>query len=141
MAGHSRSKNGVASLAYVPAMYILGGPRRQNAGAGDKRAAMPSQKPVRADRPPAAWWYAAMALIGFAFGLLADRRPFGEGILVHPLVMFFILVGLGLLALRVLLARPVPEVISDRALIAGCVVGVAAFLAGNFVVAQILPAG
>ena len=82
-----------------------------------------------------------MALIGFAFGLLADRRPFGEGILVHPLVMFFILVGLGLLALRVLLARPVPEVISDRALIAGCVVGVAAFLAGNFVVAQILPAG
>jgi hypothetical protein len=138
MAGHSRPKDGVASLAYVPAMYLLG-PRRQSADAGDKRAGMSGEKPVHAGRSSAAWWYGAMALVGFAFGLLADRRPFGEGILVHPLVMFFILVGLSLLALRVLLARPVPEVISDRSLIAGCVLGVAAFLAGNFVVAQVLP--
>ena len=79
-----------------------------------------------------------MALVGFGFGLLADRRPFGQAIFVHPLVMFVILVGLGVLALRVLLARPVPEVISDRALIAGCVVGLAMFLAGNFVAAQLL---
>ena len=74
-----------------------------------------------------------MALGGFGFGLLTDRRPFGDAILVHPFVMFFILVGLALIALRVLLARPVPEVISDRALIAGCFVGIAAFLAGNFI--------
>ena len=25
MAGHSRSKNGVASLAYVPAIHVIGG--------------------------------------------------------------------------------------------------------------------
>jgi hypothetical protein len=80
-----------------------------------------------------------MALVGFGFGLLADRRPFGEDILVHPLVLFAMLVGLSLLALRVLLARPVPEVISDRALIAGCLVGLGSFLAGNFVAARILP--
>ena len=73
-----------------------------------------------------------MGLVGFGFGSLADRRPFGEDILVHPLVMFFILVGLALMALRVLLARPVPEVISDRALLVGCAVGLALFLAGNF---------
>ena len=80
-----------------------------------------------------------MGVVGFGFGALADRRPFGENILVHPLVMFFILVGLGLIALRVLLARPVPEVIPDRALIAGCVLGLASFLAGNFLSAMVLP--
>lgn len=81
-------------------------------------------------------WFAAMPLVGFGFGMLADRRPFGEGMLVHPLVMFFLLVVLALIALRVLLARPVPEVISDRALLAGCGAGLAAFLLGNFVSAQ-----
>ena len=81
---------------------------------------------------PLIWWYGLMVFGGVGFGLLSDRRPFGEGILVHPLVMFFILVGLGLIAVRVLLARPVPSVISDRALIAGCIVGLVAFLAGNF---------
>jgi hypothetical protein len=80
-----------------------------------------------------------MGLVGFGFGLLADRRPFGEAILVHPLLMFCIVVGLGLLALRVLLARPVPEVISDRALLAGCLFGLAMFLAGNFVSAKLMP--
>ena len=84
-----------------------------------------------------ACWYALMALGGFGFGLFADRRPFGDGILVHPLVLFFVLVGLGLLALRMALARPVPEVISDRALMLGCVLGLAMFLAGNFVAAHV----
>jgi hypothetical protein len=84
-------------------------------------------------------WYGLMGLVGFGFGALADRRPFGEDILVHPLVMFFILAGLGLIALRVLLARPVPEVISDRALGAGCVLGLLMFLAGNFLSALALP--
>ena len=78
-----------------------------------------------------------MGLVGFGFGLLSDRRPFGEDILVHPLVLFFILVGLSLLALRVLLARPVPDVIPDRALFLGCALGLAAFLTGNFVSAHL----
>jgi hypothetical protein len=91
-------------------------------------------------RPTArVWWYGLMGLAGFGFGLLADRRPFGEGILVHPLVVFFILAGLALLALRAVLARPVPEVIPDRVLMLGCVLGLAMFLAGNFVAARLLP--
>jgi len=82
-------------------------------------------------------WYALMPLAGFGFGLFAERRPFGDGILVHPLVLFFVVVGLGLLVLRMALARPVPEVISDRALMLGCVLGLAMFLAGNFVAAHV----
>ena len=77
-------------------------------------------------------WYGLMAAGGLGFGTIGDRRPFGEGFLVHPLVLFFVLVGVALLALRIVLARPVPEIISDRALVLGCVVGLAAFLAGNF---------
>jgi hypothetical protein len=79
-----------------------------------------------------------MALAGFGFGMFAERRPFGDGILLHPLVVFFVLVGLCLLALRMALARPVPDVIPDRALMLGCMLGLAMFLAGNFVAAHAL---
>lgn len=77
-------------------------------------------------------WYGLMAAGGLGFGTIGDRRPLGEGFLFHPLVMFFLTVGIALLALRIVLARPVPKIISDRALVFGCVVGLAAFLAGNF---------
>ena len=56
--------------------------------------------------------------------------------LAHPLSVFFILVGLSLLALRFILARPVPDVIPDRALMLGCALGLAMFLTGNFVTAH-----
>ena len=102
---------------------------------------MPGSRSTRPDRVQASlWWYGTMAVGGLCFGALADRRPFGEEFLVHPLVIFFILVGLALIALRVVLARPVPEVISDRALIIGSFVGLAAFLAGNFVGVHLLTA-
>jgi hypothetical protein len=97
-----------------------------------------------ADRPAAGRpfaaraWYGLVALAGFGFGLFADRRPFGDDILAHPLVVFFVLVGLALLVLRAVLARPVPEVIPDRALMLGCVLGLAMFLAGNFAAAHML---
>jgi len=81
---------------------------------------------------PRIWWFFLMTIGGLGFGALANKRPFGDQLLVHPLVIFFLLVGLALLALRVVLHRPVPEVISDRALVVGCLVGLAAFLAGNF---------
>jgi hypothetical protein len=106
-----------------------------------------SKRPPTAGRPDTgrlsarAWWYGLMGLAGFGFGLFADRRPFGDGILVHPLVLFFVLVGLSLLALRAVLARPVPEVIPDRVLMLGCVLGLAMFLVGNFVAARLLPPG
>jgi len=77
-------------------------------------------------------WYGLMAAGGLAFGLLGDRRPFGQDILAHPLFVFFILAGIGLLVLRVTLRRPVPELIPERTLVAGCVLGAAAFLAGNW---------
>jgi hypothetical protein len=79
-----------------------------------------------------------MALAGLAFGLIGERRPFVDGIFAHPLVALFILVGVALLVLRVALARPVPAVIAERALVVGCVIALAAFLAGNFVSAHLI---
>ena len=77
-------------------------------------------------------WYVLMAIGGAGFGLIGDRRPFGESLLFHPLLLFFILVSVALLTLRTVLARPVPDIISDRALAVGCLLGLATFLAGNF---------
>jgi len=78
-----------------------------------------------------AWWYGLMGFGGFAFGLFAERRPFGPDVLAHPLVVFFIVVGVALLILRVALARPVPDVIPERKLLTGCCIGLAGFLVGN----------
>ena len=79
-----------------------------------------------------------MCIGGLAFGLIGDRRPFGEDVLTHPLTVFFVLVGAGLLTMRIVAARPVPELISDRALFYGCALGLAAFLAGNFVATYLM---
>lgn len=78
------------------------------------------------------WWFGLMSLSGLLFGYFAERRPFGDDILAYPLVVFFVLVGLALLVLRLAAGRPVPDVISDRMLIVGCVVGLGAFLIGNW---------
>ena len=74
-----------------------------------------------------------MVVGGFAFGLFADRRPFGESVLGYPIVVFAAIAGLGLLILRVALRRPVPEVIPERAIVVGFLLGIAAFLAGNWI--------
>ena len=79
-----------------------------------------------------------MALGGFGLGLLGDRRPFGTDALTHPFVVFFAVVAVALLVLRVACARPVPELIPERALLAGCLLGGAAFLAGNWAAAHLL---
>ncbi len=56
--------------------------------------------------------------------------------------MLFVTVAvLGLLALRVIARRPVPEIISDRALMYGCCAGLAAFLIGNFLAVHLLAIG
>jgi peptidoglycan/LPS O-acetylase OafA/YrhL len=78
------------------------------------------------------WWFGLMSIAGMAFGTYADKRPFADDILEHPLVILFVAVGAALLALRVALRRPVPEIIPDRLLLAGCLVGLAAFLIGNW---------
>jgi hypothetical protein len=77
---------------------------------------------------------------GFAFGLIAERRPFGEDVLAHPLVVFFAIAAAGLMALRIALKRPVPELIPERVLLIGCLIGVAAFLTGNWFGVNILAA-
>jgi uncharacterized membrane protein YedE/YeeE len=84
-------------------------------------------------------WYGLVMAGGFGFGLIGERRPFGSDTLAHPLVVYFAAVAVGLLILRVVLARPVPEVIPERVLVAGCLSGVAAFLVGNFVSAHVVP--
>jgi hypothetical protein len=83
-------------------------------------------------------WFGLMGVGGLAFGIVAERRPFGTDMLAHPLIVFFIVVGVGLLVLRAALRRPVPGVIPDRQLFVGCLVGLAAFLAGNWVGTHLL---
>jgi hypothetical protein len=75
---------------------------------------------------------------GLGFGLIGERRPFGTAMLAHPLVVYFAIVALGLLILRVVLGRPVPELIPERVLVAGCLSGAAAFLVGNFISAHMM---
>ena len=84
------------------------------------------------------WWFGAVGAAGFGFGLVAERRPFGEDMLAHPLVVYFLAVAAGLLILRLAMRRPVPEVIPERALMVGCVLGLALFLAGNFVATHLI---
>ncbi|HEX2654480.1 MAG TPA: hypothetical protein VHN11_12610 [Xanthobacteraceae bacterium] len=98
-----------------------------------------SRSPVAAIAPRIArLWFAMMGVGGFGFGLLALKRPFGEDFFLHPLVLFCISVGVALLILRFVLARPVPDIIPERPLILGCLLGLAAFLLGNWIAAHVL---
>jgi hypothetical protein len=83
-------------------------------------------------------WYGLVIAGGLGFGLIGEGRPFGNDMLAHPLVVYFAVVALGLLFLRVVLSRPVPEVIPERVLVAGCLSGAAAYLMGNFISAHIV---
>ncbi len=92
---------------------------------------------LRSKRPPPSgrvlvWWFAAMSTAGALFGAFAEQRPFGDDVLAHPVVVLFIVVGIGLLGLRFAIGRPVQEIIPDRLLVVGCLVGLAAFLIGNW---------
>ena len=101
---------------------------------------MPAPPPERRPLPRAQiYWFGAMVLGGLAFGLLGERRPLGDDLFAHPVMLFFMTAMVGLLAARIALARPVPEVIPERALLLGCFAGLAAFLAGNFLVAHAVP--
>jgi hypothetical protein len=83
-------------------------------------------------------WYGLVMAGGLGFGLIGERRPFGTDMLAHPLVVYFATIALALLILRVVLGRPVPEVIPERVLVAGCLSGAAACLVGNFISAHLM---
>jgi hypothetical protein len=94
-------------------------------------------------KPPASgrvltWWFGLMSIAGVGFGAFSEERPFGDDVLAHPLVIFFAVVAAALLGLRVALRRPVPEIISDRLLMIGCLVGLAAFLIGNWLAVNLV---
>jgi hypothetical protein len=84
------------------------------------------------------YWYGAVCIAGLGFGLLGERRPFGQGILAHPFIVYAFVVAAGLLVIRVVRQQPVPELIPERALGLGCAAGVALFLAGNFIAAHLI---
>ena len=109
----------------------------------------PPIRPVKPERPDSAppvpvsahlltWWFGLMALGGVGFGLYADQRPFGSGVLAYPLVVFFAFVAAGLLTLRFLHTRPVLQLISARCLAAGAVIGIACFFIGNWFGASLI---
>jgi hypothetical protein len=105
------------------------------------RSPLPQREPPTRKPPTRAAlinWFAAMGAGGFAFGLLGHARPLGSHVLAEPIVLFFLVVGLGLLVLRVVLARPVPEVLPERMLLFGILFGLALFVAGNFVTIHLL---
>ena len=85
-----------------------------------------------------AGWYCGVAVVGLAFGLLGERRPFGDDVLAHPLIVFCLVTAGGLLILRFAGGRPVPEIIPERALARGCALGLASFLVGNFIAAHLI---
>jgi len=86
--------------------------------------------PVPVSRHLLTWWFGLTALGGVGLGLYADERPFGGGVLAHPLVVFFAFVAAGLLTLRFLHARPLLQMISARSLAAGAVIGIVCFFIG-----------
>ena len=85
-----------------------------------------------------AGWYGAMAASGLAFGLIGERRPFGEDVLAHPLIIYGLAVAAALLVLRFISGRPVPEIIPEHALGRGGALGLAMFLVGNFIAAHLI---
>lgn len=84
------------------------------------------------------YWYGAVCIAGLGFGLLGERRPFGQNILAHPAIVYAFVLAAALLVVRVAGRRPVPELIPERALGLGCAAGIALFLAGNFIAAHLI---
>ncbi len=40
-------------------------------------------------------WYGVIAIVGLGFGLLGERRPFGDDVLAHPLIIYGLAVAGG----------------------------------------------
>jgi hypothetical protein len=98
------------------------------------------EKPERHGGPPPVpvsphlltWWFGLMAAGGLGFGAYAAERPFGNGVLAYPLVVFFAIVAAGLMTLRFLHVQPLLKLISAQSLAAGAAIGVACFFIGSW---------
>ena len=97
-------------------------------------------KPGRPGDPPPVpvsphlmtWWFGLMAIGGVGFGVYAEERPFGHGVLAYPLFVLLAFAAAGLLTLRFLHARPLLKLISRGNLAAGIAIGIACFFIGNW---------
>jgi hypothetical protein len=78
------------------------------------------------------WWFGLMAVGGLGFGAYAAERPFGNGVLAYPLVVFFAVVAAGLMTLRFLHVQPLLKLISAPSLAAGAAIAVACFFIGSW---------
>lgn len=88
--------------------------------------------------PAATFYIGAMGALGASFGLLAEKRPFGDDLFAHPLLVLAALAAGALLVLRAVWARPVTEILPERVLLFGSFVAVAMFLIGNFAGVHVL---
>ena len=77
------------------------------------------------------YWYGAICIAGLGFGLLGERRPFGQSILAHPFIVYAFVAAAGLLVIRVVRQQPVPELIPERALGLGCAAASPSFSPGT----------
>jgi hypothetical protein len=99
------------------------------------RASTEARSPEAALRA-LSWWLGGMALGGMVFGMYGAQRPFGDGLIKHPL---FIFSALGLVALLILRFAGDRPLVSDRALVAGVIVGAGAYLLGVWFGVALLP--
>lgn len=99
---------------------------------------MPDPKPRLPPARVVTWWFGFAALAGLGFGLIAERRPFGDDVLAHPVVLLFATIGIALLALRAVAARPVPQLIPERALLYGVGIAFVSFLIANWFATHLL---
>jgi hypothetical protein len=98
----------------------------------------PSDGPVPVSPHLLTWWYGLMATGGVGFGFYADQRPFGAGVLAHPLAVLAACAIAGLLTLRFLHDRPMLQLISARSLAAGAVIAVACYFLGAWFGASLM---
>jgi hypothetical protein len=101
---------------------------------------MPSAPHSSPDHPPPlpvsphilTWWFSLMAIGGLGLGIFAHDRPFGDGLLGHPLIVLFAVVAAILLTLRFLHARPLGELIPRASIALGCAIAVACYVLGDW---------